>query len=70
MTPSSGFCFHANIAYLAAEFAEMVDCHLVSKFGADHLIEVVGEWDDTVITGALDVGFFAEVTCVFFITAP
>jgi hypothetical protein len=70
MMPSLGFCFHTNITYLVAEFAEVVDCHLVSEFGAYEPIEVVSEWDDTIVTGALDVGFFAEVASVFFITTP
>ena len=70
MTPSSGFCFHANITDLVAEFAEVVDRDLVSELGADESIEFVMEWDYTVVAGALDVGFFAEVASVFFIATP
>jgi hypothetical protein len=68
MTPSSGFCFHTNIAYLAAEFAKVVNCHLISEFRADKSIELMSEWDYAIVTRALEVGFFAEVTSVFFIT--
>jgi hypothetical protein len=70
MTPSSGFCFHANIADLVAEFAEMVDRDLINELGADESIKFVMEWDYAIVTGALDMGFFAEVTSVFFIATP
>ena len=43
MMPSLGFCFHANIADLVAEFTEVVDCHLVSEFRADKSVEFVSE---------------------------
>jgi hypothetical protein len=70
MMPSSGFCFHTNITYLVAEFAEVVDCHLVSEFRENEPVKVVSERDNAIVTGALDVGFFAEVASVFFITTP
>jgi hypothetical protein len=70
MTPSSRFCFHTNIADLVAEFTEVVDCHLVSEFGADKSVKLVSEWDDAIVTGTLDMGVFAEVAHVFFVTTP
>ena len=70
MTPSSGFCFHANISDLVAEFAEVVDCHLVSEFRANKSVKIVVEWDDAIVAGALDVHVFAEVAGMVFIAAP
>jgi hypothetical protein len=70
MTPSSEFCFHTNITNLVTEFAEVVDCHLVSELGANESVELVSEWDDAIFTGTLDVRVFAEIAHVFFITAP
>ena len=70
MTPSSRFCFHTNIADLVAEFAEVVDCHLVSELGANESVELMSEWDDAIVTGTLDMGVFTEVTHVFFVTTP
>jgi hypothetical protein len=70
MTPSSGFCFHANIADLLAELAEVVDCHLVNQFGANKSVEVVGEWYDAVVAGALDVHVFAGVAGVILVATP
>ena len=49
MTPSSGTCFHASVTYLVTEFAEVVDCELVSELGADESIELVIAWDDAVV---------------------
>jgi hypothetical protein len=48
----------------------VVDCDLVSELGADESVELVGEWYDAVITGALDVGFFAEVASVVIFATP
>jgi hypothetical protein len=59
MTPSSGFCFHANITHLAAELTEVVDCHLVGKFRADEAVKFVVEWNNAIVTCALDVRVFA-----------
>jgi hypothetical protein len=59
MTPSSGTCFHASITYLVTELAEVVDCGLVSELGADESVELMSEWDNTVVAGTLDVGCFA-----------
>jgi hypothetical protein len=70
MMLSSGFCFHANITDFVTEFAEVVDCHLVNKLGADKSIEMMSERDYAIITGTLDVGVFAEVTGVIFFTPP
>jgi hypothetical protein len=50
MMPSLGFCFHANITDLVTEFTEMIDCHLVNELRADKSIEIMSEWDDTIIT--------------------
>jgi hypothetical protein len=58
MMPSLGFCFHANIADLVAEFTEVVDCHFVNELRADKSIEFMKEWDDAIVTGALNVGVF------------
>jgi hypothetical protein len=55
MTPSLGFCFHTNITDLVAELAKVVDCDLVNELRADKSIEFVMEWDDAIVTGALDV---------------
>jgi hypothetical protein len=70
MMPSSGTCFHASVAYLIAKFAEVVNCNLVSKLGADESVKLVSEWDNAVVAGALDVGFFAEVASVVIFSAP
>ena len=70
MMPSSGFCFHANIADLVAEFAEVVNCHLGNELRADKSVEFMMEWDYAIVTGALDVGVFTEVASVFFVAAP
>jgi hypothetical protein len=70
MMPSSGTCFHTSVTYLIAKFTEVVDCDLVSELGADESIELVSEWDNAVVTGALDVGFFTKVTSVVIFSAP
>jgi hypothetical protein len=70
MTPSSGTCFHASVTYLVTEFAEVVDCNLVSEFGADKSVELMSEWDDTVVAGTLDMWCFAEVARVIVFSAP
>jgi hypothetical protein len=70
MMPFSGFCFNTNITNLAAKLAEVVDCHLSGKLRANKAVESVVEWDDAIVTCALNVGVFAEVACVFFITTP
>jgi hypothetical protein len=70
MMPSSGTCFHASITYLLAKFAEVVHCHLVSELRADESVKLVSEWDNTIVTGTLNMGLFAEVASVVVFSAP
>jgi hypothetical protein len=70
MTPFSGTCFHASVTYLVTEFAEVVDCDLVSELGADESVELVSEWDNAIVAGTLDVWCFAEVAQVIVFSTP